>query len=234
MADAYKIKQDVTLPRAIAKLERTDMDGNPLYEHTGVLYAEGDYVRASDISPALSDGIENGDFDAFLEGVSGDELEAAEASLAGAGYSQFAPEHEVERVALLNYGHDVLSKQQVLDANSAGADAAKATLEAAKEDGADERPAITEVDTFVEVPNLNDGETILGDESETEADFDPETDSIQTMPSGVVGGAVKNLAEGGDPPEADKPKAAPRKKPAPPQDNQSAKQAASGTPKNEA
>lgn len=222
--DAYKVLQAVTIPKAVTKLE-DDVDGNPRYSTRGVLYTEGSYVRASDISPPLRERAEKGEFEGTLEPVSASELEEVEREIARAGqFSTFAPEHEVERVTLANYGHDVLSRKQILEMNSAGSDAAKDAQEAAKEGGADERPAITEASTFAEVDSLADasreGKVVGAGGREDEPDIDPESDSLQTMPSGVVGGANLIAAEGGEVKE--KSAKASRKKPGQSNDKASA------------
>jgi hypothetical protein len=198
MADAYKVIQATTIPKATERLE-DDLEGNPRYATQGVLYVEDTYVLESDITPTLREKAANGEFEAFLEPVS---LEEAKEGQRAVQFSTFAPEHEVERVTLSEYGHDVLGRKQILEFNSAGADAAREAQEAAKENDADARPAITEQATFAEVESLADasreGRTVgAQDDPEYAADVDPETDSIQTMPSGVIGGAVKAAAEAG-------------------------------------
>jgi hypothetical protein len=150
MADAYKVTQDVSLPRAL-RLSEELIDGEKLYETEGVNYAAGDYVLAKDLAPNLRERAENGELDHVLEEVS---LEEAEEGIRLAGLTQgtFIPDHEVEAYYLDLAGHNTVPRDQVLELKSEGSDSAKEALEAAKDSGSDERPGLP--DRTPEVPSL--------------------------------------------------------------------------------
>lgn len=131
MANAYKVKQDTTLPRAVASEEH---EGKTYYQTESVTYAAGDYVLEEDISPPF---LEAGDLDDFLE--SADRDEAENALRAGAGYATFVAEHSNEAFILDQYGHTVVPREQVVELAAAGAEASAKASEEAKADGADER-----------------------------------------------------------------------------------------------
>ena len=133
MADAYKVKQDITIPRAIRPLEELP-DGTVTYETEGRNYPAGSYVLADNISPPVRERVENGELDAYLEEASGEDAEAATALAERAEfYSTFIPEHEVEAYQMAAYGHETVPRNQVLELRAAGAEQAGANLEAAKE-----------------------------------------------------------------------------------------------------
>ena len=131
MANAYKIKQDTTLPRAVSSEEH---DGETTYQTESVTYAAGDYVLEENISPAF---LEAGDLDDFLESADRDEAEAA--LRAGAGYSTFVAEHSNEAFILDQYGHTVVPREQVVELAAAGVEPTNKAIEEAKSDDADQR-----------------------------------------------------------------------------------------------
>ena len=221
MADAYKVLQDTALPRPLRTV--TTVDGVQIEETTGQAYAAGDYVFAEDLSAATREEADNGDLEAFLEEVDREEAETGRRSITSGLH---IPEHEVERYALLDAGHRVIERDQVLDLRSAGAEAARANLELSKETD-DGNPQITEQPSFVETPNLADvarGEVenvpVGGDGKQEEVDpADIETAASASssgveMPPGLPVGNVLAKAEGADPAEVDEaPAKKTRKKP---------------------
>lgn len=131
MANAYKVKQDTTMPRAVASEEH---DGETYYQTQSVNYGAGDYVLEEDIAPPF---LEAGNLDDFLESVDRDEAENA--LRAGQGYGTFIAEHSAEAFILDQYGHTVVPREQVVELAAAGNEAAEKASEEAKADGADER-----------------------------------------------------------------------------------------------
>lgn len=131
MANAYKVKQDTTMPRAVASEEH---DGETYYQTESVTYAAGDYVLEENIAPPF---LEAGNLDDFLE--SADREEAENALRAGQGYGTFIPEHSAEAFILDQYGHTVVPREQVVELAAAGNEAAAAAAEEAKADDADAR-----------------------------------------------------------------------------------------------
>lgn len=202
MAEAYKAKVDVSLPRALRELEEL-VDGQKLYETEGRTYDAGEYVLAEDITPPLREKAEKGELDHLLESVSREEAEAAiQANQSDVGV--FIPEHEAERVVLEDAGHTIVPRDQVLELKSAGADAARDALEAAKADGADERPLITdaEVPSLVEVSN-GDETAVVPKESTPVSD--EELEGVE-QPPGLNVGKVKEAAEASEEGSAPKPR----------------------------
>ena len=132
MANAYKVKQDITIPRAVASEEH---DGKTYYQNESVTYGAGDYVLEEDISPEVLERVEG--MDDFLE--SADRDEAENALRAGAGYATLVAEHSNEAFILDQYGHTVVPREQVVELAAAGAEASAKASEEAKADGADER-----------------------------------------------------------------------------------------------
>jgi len=208
MADAYKVKQDTSLPRALRLLREDEIEGK-VYETVGVYYRAGDYVLAENVDPNTREAIDDGQFDAVLESV---DRKEAEDGLAAASVERgvFIPEHEVERYAMVEYGHETVPKDQVLELRAAGADAAKSNLEAAKSDGLDERPQITEQKSFQEVPNIaevSQGEDAMVPKDSEHVDEEVLQASQVEQPPGLPVGKTLAAAEGE---EVEKPKARPR------------------------
>jgi len=135
MADAYKVKADTSFPSALRKVEEF-IDGQEVYETVGVAYSEGDYVLAEALTPRDRERAANGELDHLLEPA---DREEAEAALNPDEKSVFIAEHGNEAFILQEYGHEVVPREQVLELKSAGADAAREVLEAAKSEGLDER-----------------------------------------------------------------------------------------------
>jgi hypothetical protein len=195
--DAYKVLQDTSLPKAVARLE-DDVNGNEQYQTEGRAYAAGGYVLAEDITPPLLAAIEDGQFEGILEPVSRDE--AVEA-LTYTEVGMFAPEHAVEHQALVAAGHRVLDREGVLEARSLGSDDAAAAIEAQKEEIGDERPNLS----FENTPDL------ANDEDDQYVSVDDAVEAgLQVTPSGVVANnpfadKAKKKASGR---KASKPKAA--------------------------
>jgi hypothetical protein len=200
MADAYRAKQDTSLPRAVRLLDEDEIQGK-IYQTVGVAYRAGDYILAENISPPLRESIENGDLDDLLEPADRKEAEAALSEDPAKGL--FIPEHEAERYAMLQYGHRVVEKDQVLELKSAGADGAREALEAAKDDGLDERPQITEQKSFVEVPALADASreqkaAVPEHDNEPVDEEELEARGVEQPPGQPVGRTLAR-AEGVDP-----------------------------------
>jgi len=199
MAEAYKVKADVSLPKAIRKADEL-ADGTQVYETEGRTYAAGEYVLASDLTPRDKDRAENGDLDHVLEPADVDEAKQAIADAASAK-GLFIPEHEAEREVLVRYGHEVVPRSEVLELKSAGADAARENLEAAKEAGVDERPNLT----APEVPSLTEGKTVVSPNAEKVGADAIEEAGVEQPPGHPVG----NVLEAAERTEAP----APRKRP---------------------
>lgn len=207
--DAYKILGDTTFPRPLRTV--TSVDGQEIEETTGQAYREGEYVLVSELSARDRERAENGELDHLLESVSQDEALAAREAATGL----FIPEHEVERYALLDAGHRVIERDQVLDLRAQGAEAAREAVEASKETPEDANPGITEQPSFVEVPSLVqaqlDGTAVVpgeGKQDEVSA-YEVETapsssDAGVEMPPGLIVGPVLEKAEGADPEDVDK------------------------------
>lgn len=110
MAKAYRVKQDVSLPRAIRPIydDSTSRNGLELYQTEGRNYAAGDYVLAEDITPPLRKKAEDGDLDHLLEPVDPDEAKNVLDEQARASrVSTFTPEHATEAHAMELAGHEV-------------------------------------------------------------------------------------------------------------------------------
>lgn len=110
MAEAYKVKADVSLPKAVRPLFDGSVakDGLELYQTEGRNYAAGDYVLAEDITPPLRKKAEAGELDHVLEPVDVNEATEVLAELRRASMvSSFVPEHATEAHALEFGGHDV-------------------------------------------------------------------------------------------------------------------------------
>lgn len=204
MAEAYKLKADASFPQAIRQADEL-ADGTAVYETVGRNYPEGSYVLASEMTPRDRERAENGDLDHLLESASVKDAEAYNASV-DPQYGTFIPEHEAEAVVLEEYGHQIVPRDQVIEAKSAGAEAAKNNLEAAKAEGRDERPGIT----AREFPSLAD--VSRGDASPAEGDSEHlEAEALRGVeqPPGFPVGPDLAEAEGGD---ADpKPRSRPRR-----------------------
>lgn len=206
--EAYKVLGDTSLPRPLRTV--TTVDNVEIEETTGQAYAEGDYVLASDLSARDRERAENGELDHLLEAVGEEEALAAREAARGL----FIPEHEVERYVLLEAGHRVIERDQVLDLRAAGADAAREAMEASKEGPNDANPAITEQPSFVEVPSIveaqNEGTAVVPKDHDREvSDFDVETsrsssDAGVEMPPGLPVGPTLAKAEGANPEDVDK------------------------------
>jgi hypothetical protein len=166
---AYKVKQDISIPRPVRESELPD--GTKVEETEGRTYGVGDYVLEEDISSAVKDRIESGDLDDFLESVGREEAEEA---MKGVGYGTFIAQHSAEAFVLDQYGHTVVPREQVVELASAGAEEVSQRIEEAKEDDADER----------NVPGLPEEEV---DEEQAPAE----------LPPGVSVGAAKAEAQGG-------------------------------------
>ena len=198
MADAYKVKQDITIPRAVRPLEELP-DGTVTYETEGRNYPAGSYVLADNISPPVRERIENGELDGFLEEASGDEAEAAQRLGERAEfYSTFIPEHEVEAYQMSLYGHEIVPRNQVLELRAAGAEQASTNLEDAKSAGLDERPALDP-----EVHPSNPELPSLAEVSRGEAENVPDGGEVEIppgleFPPGLPVGDDLAAAEGAD------------------------------------
>lgn len=112
MAEAYKVKGEVSLPRAIRPLydDSVARSGVELYQTEGRSYRVGDYVLAKDITPPLRKRAEEGKLDHLLEPVDLDEAnEWLNEQARNARVSTFTPEHATEAHALKLGGHDVVN-----------------------------------------------------------------------------------------------------------------------------
>lgn len=186
MADAYKIKADTTLPKALRVIEER-IDGSKVYEQTGILYEAGSYVLAEDISPDVRERAENGGLDHLLEPVDRSEAEDFLRMVDGVPKGVFVPEHEVEAEALLDAGHSILDREEKLKLRSAGADAAQQAQAEALADGADQRNVT--IDTVASTTEASQGEgRIVPRRKGAEDQYvtAEEAGQIQTDPSGIV------------------------------------------------
>ena len=205
MADtAYKVLQDTALNRPLRTATTTD--GVEIEEVTGQAYAAGDYVFESELSAQERQRVEEGELEDFLEKVSVEEATTARQAVES---GLFIPEHEVERYVLLDAGHRVIEKDQVLELRAAGADAAKEFLEASKKGPNDANPEITEQPSFVEVSSIAGDDPVLPvEESEKVSEFEVVTapsssDAGVEMPPGLPVGPTLAKAEGADPEKVD-------------------------------
>lgn len=216
-AEAYKVLRDTSLARPVRTA--TTLEGVQLQETMGQAYAAGDYVFREELTDRDLERVESGELDDYLEAV--DRAEAEEARRA-IETGLFVPEHEVERYALLDAGHRVVEKDQLLDLRAAGAEAAREYLEESRKGPHDANPLITEQESFMEAPNLADvsrGDAEPGDvehnnEPITPAEVETEVSSSAAgveQPPGLPIGPVLAKAEGADPDKVDK---AAAKKPA--------------------
>jgi hypothetical protein len=167
---AYKVKQDITIPRAVSEEEH---DGETTYTNESVNYGAGDYVLEENISPPVLERVQAGDLEDFLE--SADREEAESALRAGEGYGTFIAEHSAEAFILDQYGHTVVPREQVVEAASAGVEDAAKAAEEAKADDADAR----------DLPGL----------PEEEVDEDQIPDE---RPPGITVGGARVEASGGE------------------------------------
>jgi hypothetical protein len=138
MPDAYRVKQDVSIPRVIGKFGKGE---DATYETEGVNYSAGSYVLAENMTPRDQERASNGDLDDLLEAVDLDEANSGPSSRVGEPeYGIFIAEHEAEAHALEQYGHIVVPNDQALEAQAAGAEYARQYQDAVKEHGLDRRP----------------------------------------------------------------------------------------------
>jgi len=183
--EAYKITQDTSLPKAINLLYEDEIQGK-VYATEGRTYNAGDYVLAEDVAPNVRDAIDDGQYDAVLESASRSDydewLTSLEQSLVR------VPEHAVEHLALVQDGKRVVDRETAIELRGLGAEDAGKAQEAAKADGADERPNLTFEGT--PDPGSSDDATVGGrvkdaDDSYVDAQEAAEAE-VQVTPSGVV------------------------------------------------
>lgn len=215
MADAYKVLQDTSFPRPLRTA--VTLEGVELQETTGQAYAAGDYLFHDELSFRDQQRVEDGELDDFLEAVSAEEAATARQAL---DTGLFIPEHEAERYALLEAGHRVIEKDQVLELRAAGNEAYAAALAESKKGPNDANPGITEQESFVEMPSL--AEVSRGEADNVPLDHDhyvspaelevaeSSSDSGVEFPPGLPVGPVLAKAEGADPEEVDKEASKPR------------------------
>lgn len=207
--EAYKVLADTSFSRPLRTSETTE--GVLIEETTGQAYAEGDYVLAEELNQRDRERAENGDLDHLLEAVSADEANEARQALVSGLH---IPEHEVERYALLDAGHRVIEKDQVLELRSAGAEAAAEYQKESRDGPDDANPGITEQPSFVEVADIttaqNEGEAVLpGEGKQPEvSDFElvnslSASDAGVEMPPGLPVGPTLAKAGGADPEKVD-------------------------------
>lgn len=212
MADAYKVLADTSLAYPLRKA--VTIEGIEVEETTGVAYAKGDYVFAEEMSSRLRERADNGELDHLLEEADVQEAQEARTAVVSGLH---IPEHEAERYALLEAGHRVIERDQVLALRSAGAEAARDNLELARKTD-DGNPQITEQPSFVETPNLvdvgdptTDTENVpVGGGGKQPEVSDAEVENAKSasssgveMPPGLPVGPTLAKAEGADPNEVD-------------------------------
>jgi hypothetical protein len=197
-AEAYKVKKDISLTRAIREIGER-VDGSKLYEQRGVNYPVGSFVLSKNISPPLRERVENGELDDFLEPADGDEAKAA-ISLGelGSYFGTYIPEHEVESYLLREYGHTTVPRDQVLELKSAGAEAAAEALEASREgepsDEDNPLPKNAEVVPALADVSRGDYEAVVPENSEH-----VDVPAGIEQPPGLPVGDTLAAAEGGGP-----------------------------------
>lgn len=209
--DAYKVLADTSIPRPLRT--SVNIEGVEIEEVSGQAYAAGDYVFAEELTARDRQRAEDGELDHLLDAVSREEAQEARTALVSGLH---IPEHEVERYALLDAGHRVIERDQVLELRAAGAEAAREAVEASKKTLEDANPQITEQPSFVETPNLVDvshGEvenvpTGGGGKQEKVSDYEVEnalsaSDAGVEMPPGLPVGPTLAKAEGADPEKVD-------------------------------
>lgn len=206
--EAYRVLADTSLPRPLRTAETTE--GVVLQETTGQAYAAGDYVLREELTQRDQDRVDSGELDGFLEPVDRDEALNARA---GNDRGLFIPEHEAERYALLDAGHRVIEKDQVLDLRSAGAEAYREALAESKEGPHDANPGVTEQESFIETPDL--AAVSRGDAEPGDLDHDRHVAPVEVetapsssdagveMPPGLPVGPTLAKAEGADPEKVD-------------------------------
>ena len=201
MADAYKVLQDTTFPKPVRTV--TTSDGVTIEETTGQAYAAGDYVLSEELTERDRERADSGELEDFLEEASDDEVEAARQAARGV----FIPEHEVERVALIEAGHRVVEKDQLLELRAAGAEGAKAYQEESRDGPNDANEALTSAESFVEVSDItasqNEGQPVLPGEGKQDEISDEELAAAESssvagveMPPGIPVGPTLAAASG--------------------------------------
>jgi hypothetical protein len=208
MADAYKLKQDASLPRVLRYVKAAD--GSDIEETTGQAYAKGDYVLASAMTDRDRERAENGDLDHILEESTVEEAQQAWAEAGAAGV--FIPEHEVERYALLDAGHVVVERDQVLELRAAGAEAFAEAFEASGAAG-DPSPGVTEQASFQEVSSINSPDPVLPTETPEPLSAEVVEKSGVEQPPGIPVGPTLAKAEGASESRLDKLSRRTRQKP---------------------
>jgi hypothetical protein len=203
MADAYRVKQDTTFQRPLRTV--TTIDGQTIEETQGVAYREGDYVLLDELTERDRERADSGELEDFLEEASTDDVESARAAAAGV----FIPEHEVERVALIEDGKRVVEKDQLLELRAAGAEGAKAYLEESYDGPDDNNDALTSQKSFVEVSDIatsqSEGQPVLPGEGKQDEISDEDLLAASSssvagveMPPGIPVGPTLAAASGQD------------------------------------
>lgn len=139
MANYYRAKQDVSIPRVVSKI--SGEGENAQYETEGQNYPAGAVIRASEMTPHHREQAESGKFDHVLEAVSDEDAENFGPGADEPEFGIFIAEHEAEAHALEQYGHHVIPREQELEALSASAEHVAAYQRAVKEAGLDRRHA---------------------------------------------------------------------------------------------
>lgn len=174
--DAYLVKQDITLPRAISLQEELP-DGTKVYNEESINYGAGDYVLSENVSPSVMEMVTGGELGDFLEPADRDEAEAA---MREGTFGTFIAEHSAEAYILDQYGHTVVPREQAVEVSAAGNEGASAFMEKVKGDELDVR----------DLPGLPEDEV-------------PEDQVPAERPPGVqVGEALAEAAGSGEAPPA--------------------------------
>lgn len=142
--EAYRVTEDVSIPRAIREIPDTLIDGQTQYETRGVNYKAGDVIFVSEMSPPLREVAEDNGLNGKLEPISREEAEAERQEGDWLrDHGTFIPEHEAEARVMEAYGHEVVGRDVLLELNSQGAEEARDVLEAVREEGLDDRPNLS-------------------------------------------------------------------------------------------
>jgi len=206
MADkAYRVKADTSFP--LVQHKAKDENGDMAEVTVGHAFAAGDYLLGDLLTERDAERAENGELDHLLEEV---DVEEAVNALNALAVGTFIPEHEVERFALVDQGHRVVEKDQLLELRSAGEEAAKEALEASQEQADENTAALREHPAFTEVSSLVDDEPVLpkdgqGEvpEEELETSASSSANGVE-MPPGLLVGPAAAKAAGADAEEVDK------------------------------
>jgi hypothetical protein len=141
MAKLYRAKQDVSIPRVVSRVSGEGDDAE--FETEGVNYPAGSLVNSEHMTPRDRRRADEGELGHLLDPIPDDEAESYGYVGHDPGEPEFGifmPEHEAEAHALRQYGHVVVPKDQIIEAQSVSAEHHAAYQQAVKTAGLDKRP----------------------------------------------------------------------------------------------